>query len=200
MRDFDISPDGRELVLEQVQDHSDIVLLELPPAMTEAKKGSGGVFGMHGPKTPPDPFFRPLFRARRQNTNFNANCNCRIGTVPRDRIDRAERAAAGSRYRVVPSGGPIALSKVGVGIGEIRSVQQVERFDPKLNVLAAAKVEILQRREIDRKHSRPGERGAAEIAKGSERGHLKRGDVEPGGGAGFVQTSGLTPATALGRS
>ena len=30
MRDFDISPDGRELVLEQVQEHSDIVLLELP--------------------------------------------------------------------------------------------------------------------------------------------------------------------------
>ena len=29
MRDFDISPDGRELVLEQVQEHSDIVLLEL---------------------------------------------------------------------------------------------------------------------------------------------------------------------------
>jgi Tol biopolymer transport system component len=30
MRDFDISPDGRELVLEQVQEHSDVVLLELP--------------------------------------------------------------------------------------------------------------------------------------------------------------------------
>ena len=30
MRDFDISPDGRELVLEQVREHSDIVLLELP--------------------------------------------------------------------------------------------------------------------------------------------------------------------------
>jgi hypothetical protein len=30
VRDFDISPDGREIVLEQVQDHSDIVLLELP--------------------------------------------------------------------------------------------------------------------------------------------------------------------------
>ena len=30
MRDFDISPDGSELVLEQVQEHSDIVLLELP--------------------------------------------------------------------------------------------------------------------------------------------------------------------------
>ena len=29
MRDFDISPDGRELVLEQVQEHSNIVLLEL---------------------------------------------------------------------------------------------------------------------------------------------------------------------------
>jgi Tol biopolymer transport system component len=29
MRDFDISPDGRELVLEQVQEHSDIVLLDL---------------------------------------------------------------------------------------------------------------------------------------------------------------------------
>jgi Tol biopolymer transport system component len=30
LRDFDISPDGRELVLEQVQQHSDIVLLEIP--------------------------------------------------------------------------------------------------------------------------------------------------------------------------
>ena len=29
MRDFDISPDGRELILEQVEEHSDIVLLEL---------------------------------------------------------------------------------------------------------------------------------------------------------------------------
>jgi Tol biopolymer transport system component len=29
MRDFDISPDGRELVLEQVQEHSNIVMLEL---------------------------------------------------------------------------------------------------------------------------------------------------------------------------
>jgi Tol biopolymer transport system component len=31
IRDFDISPDGREIVIEQVQEHSDIVLLELPP-------------------------------------------------------------------------------------------------------------------------------------------------------------------------
>ena len=31
MRDFDISQDGTELVLEQVQEHSDIVLLELAP-------------------------------------------------------------------------------------------------------------------------------------------------------------------------
>ena len=30
VRDFDISPDGREIVLEQVQEHSDIVLLEVP--------------------------------------------------------------------------------------------------------------------------------------------------------------------------
>jgi Tol biopolymer transport system component len=30
VRDFDISPDGRELVLEQVQEHSDIVLVEVP--------------------------------------------------------------------------------------------------------------------------------------------------------------------------
>jgi hypothetical protein len=29
MRDFDISPDGRELVIEQVREHSDIVLVEL---------------------------------------------------------------------------------------------------------------------------------------------------------------------------
>jgi Tol biopolymer transport system component len=29
VRDFDISPDGREIVLEQVQEHSDIVLLEV---------------------------------------------------------------------------------------------------------------------------------------------------------------------------
>ena len=30
IRDFDISPDGREVVLERVQEHSDVVLLELP--------------------------------------------------------------------------------------------------------------------------------------------------------------------------
>lgn len=30
LRDFDVAPDGRELVVEQVQEHSDIVLLELP--------------------------------------------------------------------------------------------------------------------------------------------------------------------------
>jgi hypothetical protein len=30
VRDFDISPDGREIVLEQVVQHSDIVLLEIP--------------------------------------------------------------------------------------------------------------------------------------------------------------------------
>jgi Tol biopolymer transport system component len=30
VRDFDVSPDGREMVLEQVQQHSDIVLLEIP--------------------------------------------------------------------------------------------------------------------------------------------------------------------------
>jgi Tol biopolymer transport system component len=30
IRDFDISPDGREVVLERVQDHSDVVLLDLP--------------------------------------------------------------------------------------------------------------------------------------------------------------------------
>jgi hypothetical protein len=30
VRDFDISPDGREIVVEQVQEHSDIVLIELP--------------------------------------------------------------------------------------------------------------------------------------------------------------------------
>jgi dipeptidyl aminopeptidase/acylaminoacyl peptidase len=30
IRDFDISPDGREIVIEQVQEHSDIVLLDLP--------------------------------------------------------------------------------------------------------------------------------------------------------------------------
>jgi dipeptidyl aminopeptidase/acylaminoacyl peptidase len=29
IRDFDISPDGREVVLERLQDRSDIVLLEL---------------------------------------------------------------------------------------------------------------------------------------------------------------------------
>ena len=30
VRDFDIVPDGSELVLEQAQQHSDIVLLEIP--------------------------------------------------------------------------------------------------------------------------------------------------------------------------
>jgi hypothetical protein len=31
LRDFDVSPDGRELVLEQVQEPSDVVLIERPP-------------------------------------------------------------------------------------------------------------------------------------------------------------------------
>jgi dipeptidyl aminopeptidase/acylaminoacyl peptidase len=30
IRDFDISPDGREVVLERVQERSDLVLLDLP--------------------------------------------------------------------------------------------------------------------------------------------------------------------------
>jgi len=30
IRDFDISPDGREVVLERAQEHSDVVLLDLP--------------------------------------------------------------------------------------------------------------------------------------------------------------------------
>jgi Tol biopolymer transport system component len=29
IRDFDITPDGRQLVIEQVQEHSDVVLIEL---------------------------------------------------------------------------------------------------------------------------------------------------------------------------
>jgi Tol biopolymer transport system component len=31
VRDFDVSPDGREVVLEQEREHSDIVLIEVPP-------------------------------------------------------------------------------------------------------------------------------------------------------------------------
>jgi hypothetical protein len=30
IRDFDISPDGREAILERVQDRSDVELLDLP--------------------------------------------------------------------------------------------------------------------------------------------------------------------------
>ena len=30
VRDFDISPDGRDIVLERVQEHSEVVLLDLP--------------------------------------------------------------------------------------------------------------------------------------------------------------------------
>ncbi len=30
IRDFDISPDGREVVLERVQERSDVMLLDLP--------------------------------------------------------------------------------------------------------------------------------------------------------------------------
>ncbi len=30
IRDFDISPDGRDVVLERVQEHSDVVLMDLP--------------------------------------------------------------------------------------------------------------------------------------------------------------------------
>ena len=31
VRDFDVSPDGREIVLERVEEHSDIVLVDLAP-------------------------------------------------------------------------------------------------------------------------------------------------------------------------
>src|SRR5438132_2170787 len=31
VRDFDVSPDGREIVLERVEEHSDIVLVALAP-------------------------------------------------------------------------------------------------------------------------------------------------------------------------
>jgi hypothetical protein len=30
IRDFDVSPDGHEVVLERVHEHSDVVLLDLP--------------------------------------------------------------------------------------------------------------------------------------------------------------------------
>ena len=30
VRDFDVSPDGREIVVEQVREHSDIVLVDVP--------------------------------------------------------------------------------------------------------------------------------------------------------------------------
>ncbi len=30
VRDFDVAPDGREIVIEQIQDRSDVVLIELP--------------------------------------------------------------------------------------------------------------------------------------------------------------------------
>ena len=31
IRDFDVAPDGQEIVVERVQEHSDIVLIDLPP-------------------------------------------------------------------------------------------------------------------------------------------------------------------------
>ena len=31
VKDFDVTPDGREVVVEQLQEHSNIVLLEVPP-------------------------------------------------------------------------------------------------------------------------------------------------------------------------
>jgi len=31
IRDFDVSPDGRDVVLERVQESSDVALLDLPP-------------------------------------------------------------------------------------------------------------------------------------------------------------------------
>jgi Tol biopolymer transport system component len=31
VQDFDVSPDGREMVLERVQEHSDVVLIDLAP-------------------------------------------------------------------------------------------------------------------------------------------------------------------------
>ena len=31
VRDFDVSPDGRQIVLERVEEHSDVVLIDLAP-------------------------------------------------------------------------------------------------------------------------------------------------------------------------
>ena len=53
-----------------------------------------------------------------------------------DRIDRAERAAAGRGDAVVPGGVPVALRQVRVRIPEIRRVQQIERLDPELQIVA----------------------------------------------------------------
>ena len=39
VRDFDVSPDGRELVFEQVQEHSDIVRIDLPPRALRTPAG-----------------------------------------------------------------------------------------------------------------------------------------------------------------
>jgi hypothetical protein len=52
IRDFDISPDGREVVLERVQERSDVVLLDLPdhsPASTQGAFGFGIVSGLASP-------------------------------------------------------------------------------------------------------------------------------------------------------
>jgi Tol biopolymer transport system component len=55
VRDFDIAPDGRQIVLEQVQELSDIVLIELGPPVTVPRTSSGGVTG-----TPRAPAAAPI--------------------------------------------------------------------------------------------------------------------------------------------
>src|SRR5205807_121698 len=69
---------------------------------------------------------------------------------------------------------------------EIHLVEEIERLDPQLNVLAAAHLYVLDSREVGREDSRTEDRTAADVPECAERIHLKRRHVEPLGGAALI--------------
>src|SRR5262245_6587214 len=93
-------------------------------------------------------------------------------------VDGAKRTGAGRWDAVGTADIPSALRHIRIWIAEIRIVQQIECFNPKLDT-RGADVKTLDCRKIDDKDARAGERAAPEVAKRSKGVHLKRRHIEP---------------------